>query len=256
MSGRFDGFVDFKDQVARRLLLEEKLDVASVELAQFDSLQRAELVAWLQEDPDMDLLDIDSCLTLADVFAVYVDEAARPGAMRDAPPPAGGARLAKYSLLPVANDQLPALYRLAVDNEVGYRWRFRGAVPTYEQFVESFWAGTLVQFVAVEGANLLGHVVAYNYDPVQGFVYAGMISTPTYVGTGRPIEVLADFYGYLFKTWPIRKIYMEVPAFNYAQFASGAGRQYDVEGVLKDHDYYDGEYWDHYLLAVYRRHVS
>ncbi|EFC86323.1 hypothetical protein FrEUN1fDRAFT_0593 [Parafrankia sp. EUN1f] len=45
-------------------------------------------------------------------------------------------------------------------------------------------------------------------------------------------------------------------SYNYDQIASGAGRHFDVEGRLSDHSYYDGRYWDEYLLAIRRHHVG
>jgi len=33
--------------------------------------------------------------------------------------------------------------------------------------------------------------------------------------------------------------------------SSGEGRLFHVEGVLREHSYYAGRYWDEYLCAVY-----
>jgi hypothetical protein len=38
--------------------------------------------------------------------------------------------------------------------------------------------------------------------------------------------------------------------------ASGEGTLFQVEGALKEHDYYDGQYWDKYYCAIYRESVS
>nr|MDT0665497.1 hypothetical protein [Micromonospora sp. DSM 115978] len=56
--------------------------------------------------------------------------------------------------------------------------------------------------------------------------------------------------------WNYRKIYMECPEYNYGQLASGAGRWFEVEGRLKDFNYYDGQYWDEYLLAISRAQIA
>ena len=60
------------------------------------------------------------------------------------------------------------------------------------------------------------------------------------------------FVRYLFANWAFRKLYAEVRAFNLAQFGSGIGRMFEVEGVLTEHAFHDGRYWDQYVLAVSR----
>jgi hypothetical protein len=56
---------------------------------------------------------------------------------------------------------------------------------------------------------------------------------------------------HLFRTFPLNKIYMEVPGFNWPQVQSGQGSLFHVEGVLRDHEYYAGRHWDKYVCALY-----
>ena len=60
------------------------------------------------------------------------------------------------------------------------------------------------------------------------------------------------FIEYLFVTFPIRKVYTETLAFNASQFESALGSVFTVEGVLQEHEYYDGEYHDLTISSVSR----
>jgi RimJ/RimL family protein N-acetyltransferase/aryl carrier-like protein len=157
-------------------------------------------------------------------------------------------------LTPVQPDDLRFLYGLAVHPETSFRWRYRGAPPPIDRFADNLWKQVLVQYVArrVEDKEPVGHIVAYGADPSMRFAYIGAVFLPEYAGTGLAAQVVAAFMRYLFHTFPLRKLYMEIPGFNWAQLQSGGGRFFQVEGVLRDHNYYAGRYWDEYICAVYR----
>ena len=163
-----------------------------------------------------------------------------------------------FRLVRPAPDDIGYLYGLAADPDTGFRWRYRGSVPSFERFSSEFWAGVLVQLVArrIQDDQPVGHVVAYGGDMSMGHTFLGAVFQPEYTGTGLAAQAVAVFVRYLFKTFPLRKIYIEVPGFNFAQMASGEGILFHVEGALKEHDYYDGRYWDKYYCAIYRESVS
>ncbi|WP_169811195.1 GNAT family N-acetyltransferase [Nocardia amamiensis] len=145
------------------------------------------------------------------------------------------------------------LYALAVRPENCFRWRYRGVPPAPERFVEELWAQVVTQYVVrrVDNNQPAGHVVAYSADRTISHAYVGAVFEPTYAGTGLAAEVITLFVRYLFRTFPFRKLYLEVPGFNWPQMSSGEGRYFQVEGLLRDHVYYAGRYWDQYVCAVY-----
>ena len=163
-----------------------------------------------------------------------------------------------FELRPVEPQAMDFLYHLAVSSEVGYRWRFRGSVPNFETFEATFWQGTLCQFVAIERASGRpgGHVVCYNPELAHGYGSVAAVFVPDHLGTGAALQCVGSFVRYVFTVWPMRKLYLEVPSFNYPQFAAGEGRLFVEEGRLTAHDYYAGRYWDRHVLAVYRRHAN
>lgn len=257
-SGADEGAV-FVAELAELLGRDELRDPAEA-LDGLDSLERLDLLDWIaQRGVVVELAALTEARTVGALRDLYV--AAR-GTQEAAPPPAdpppGILRTPFFQLEPINADVMPYLYQLAVSSDVGYRWRFRGAVPDYPTFESTFWQGSLAQLVAIDLRTELpaGHVVCYNPDPGQGYAYLGAVFAPEYAGDGRSGDAVRCFVRYVFTTWSFRKLYMEVPGFNYPQIASGEGEWFDVEGRLRGHDYYGGRWWDHHTLAVYRRHVG
>lgn len=157
-------------------------------------------------------------------------------------------------LTPVVPDDLGFLYDLTVRPENCFRWRYRGAPPQVERFAESIWHGVMVQFVvrSASDGEPLGHVVAYQAHPALHYAYVGAVFLPEHTGTGLGPHAVSLFIKYLFHTFPFKKLYLEVPGFNWDQVRSGEGRVFTVEGVLRDHSFYAGRNWDEYLCAIYR----
>ena len=67
------------------------------------------------------------------------------------------------------------------------------------------------------------------------------------------VEAVALAIDYAFETWPWRKLYLEVPEYNLELFRSGLDRYFVRDkGVLREHVYLDGRYWDVHVLAITR----
>jgi RimJ/RimL family protein N-acetyltransferase len=111
----------------------------------------------------------------------------------------------------------------------------------------------LVQYVVRRNGDgqPVGHVVAYAADQSLHHANLGAVFQPQCTGTGLAAQAVALFARYLFHTFPLHKLYLEIPGYNWPQVRSGEHRLFHVEGVLRDHDYYAGRYWDQYLCAIY-----
>ncbi len=79
-----------------------------------------------------------------------------------------------------------------------------------------------------------------------------MMLDTTARGAGWPLEAGVLFCNYLFKNFNFRKLYVEVPGFNFGQLERGLGRFFEEEGRLSEHDYYDGRYWDLVIMTLDR----
>jgi RimJ/RimL family protein N-acetyltransferase len=157
-------------------------------------------------------------------------------------------------LRPLAPPDHQALYAIAIDDGINFRWRFRGIVPNFDQFVQSLHQNDLLAQFVVCGLRTpqpVGMVVAYGADPRNSFAHVGAIVAPKYGGRGIGAEAVVLFMQYLFQNWPFRKLYFDVVEFNLAQFAS-ISKVGNEEGRLKEHTYFDGRYWDNVILAVHR----
>jgi RimJ/RimL family protein N-acetyltransferase/aryl carrier-like protein len=243
-----------------------------------DSLARLTLLTWLETRGVLVRTDRDVLASVGDVLALLEKSSSpglsitvvgpdprTPGAADTALPHATGPapalagalvpRLATPALrlTPVEPDDIGFLYMLATAPETGFRWRYRGAPPPFERFAEELWGQVLVQYVArrAEDHQPVGHVVAYAATQGLRHAHLGAVFHPPYAGSGLAAQAVSLFVNYLFHTFPLRKLYLEIPGFNWPQMQSGAGRLFHVEGILRDHDYYAGQTWDSYLCAIY-----
>jgi RimJ/RimL family protein N-acetyltransferase len=160
----------------------------------------------------------------------------------------------RVRLRPVSQADVARLYAIVTDEKVAWRWRFNGQLPGYEQFVATFHAGVLLQLAVTprDRDEVIGLVVCYNADLRNGVAYFAMTGSPRVIGTGVLMKAAGLFLGYLFSTWPLRKIYLEALEFNLSTYATGMGRYFSEAGCLKDHHYFDGRYWDQHILVIDR----
>lgn len=159
-------------------------------------------------------------------------------------------------LVPVRRDHLPSLYTMVTHPDTAPHWRFRGGYPSPEQFEQTLWQDVAAQFALEQRGRCVGWVVAYKPEFAQGHVHVAACSAPESLGTGAAIEGLGLLIDHLWRAWPLRKVYMETSERSYPQFASGEGRIFEVEGRLRQHEFYDGRRWDKLVLALYEEHVA
>jgi RimJ/RimL family protein N-acetyltransferase/aryl carrier-like protein len=239
--------------------------------AGLDSLAMLRLLTWLESN-GVRLAVPDPAMTVGDLLAL-LEPAAQgvsirltdgtatihsgpldlPAAGAPVDPMAPVLRTPVFALTPVLPDDLRFLYELAAGEQTSYRWRYRGAPPPLERFAEALWQQVLVQYVArrIDDGEPVGHLIAYGAEAGMRFAYVGAAFRPGYAGTGFAAQAVAVFMRSLFQVFPLHKLYLQVPGFNWAQLSSGQAGLFAVEGVLRDHLYYAGRTWDEYTCAVY-----
>jgi RimJ/RimL family protein N-acetyltransferase len=160
----------------------------------------------------------------------------------------------RYSLRLIRQEDLPALYQLATAEPVSGRWRYRGAAVSLEQFSKELGDGVLCQFVLHEtGADdCLGLVIAYAHDPYSRTAYIAIVLRPECWGSTAAGEALHLMLRHTLRTYNLRKLYAEIPDYNYGRVSSGAGRLFEVEATLKSAQYADGRNLDVHILTVDR----
>lgn len=160
----------------------------------------------------------------------------------------------RVRLRPVTPDDYDWLYDVALSPEIGFRWRNRGATPSPEAFVEGLWRGVLAQFMVerIQSDETIGNVFAYSADHMSGVASVAIMVLPKYTKQGWALEAAGLFVDYLFRVWNFRKLYADSPDYTAGAFSGGVGRFFREEGCLRDHEYYDGRYWDLHIFALYR----
>jgi RimJ/RimL family protein N-acetyltransferase len=157
-------------------------------------------------------------------------------------------------LRPLTPRDYESMQRLEFSTDLAIRWRFRGSTPSPELWAQTAWRTVLAQYVVVtpRQQRAIGLVVAYsaNYQDQSAYVAAVGFQSQR----RSPVMLLGFglFLNYVFACWQFRKLYLEVPEYNYGQFASGVGRYFQVEARLRDHFFFGGQYWDQLTLAIYR----
>jgi RimJ/RimL family protein N-acetyltransferase/acyl carrier protein len=232
-------------------------DSRLVEDLGFDSLQMLLAAEFLSEL-------IGDCATPDDHELIAALETVRSAhnfylTQKGSPPQGAPDRDSLTGSLVVLRPPQPAhyaqLYDIATANEIAWRWRYSGAIPTYDEFLRTFSAGVLTQLVVCrrrEQQQASGVVAAYNANLLNRTAYLAATVAPNLVTTGAGVEAVVLFLRYLFRTWDFEKVYMEVPEYNLAQFSSGLNRDFVPEGQLRRHLYHDGRRWDQFIFAIYR----
>lgn len=163
----------------------------------------------------------------------------------------------RFCLVPVTPEVHRALYQLSITQQHNYRWRFRGGIPPFETFAATIHNNMLIQFAVVLRSNpgvVAGHVIAYDGNLQDGTCYLGAVSDPRLAAS---LEASVLFVRYLFAHWQFRKIYLRTSALSIGQFSSGlrTGLMRE-EARLVDHVYFDHQYWDDIILAIYRENAD
>jgi RimJ/RimL family protein N-acetyltransferase len=161
--------------------------------------------------------------------------------------------LGRIALAPVTPDTHQFLYYLATTRN-GWRWRYRGVTPQYETFVNQLHADVLSHFVVLlkEPLERIGYVVAYSPDFRSQHAYYGTVFAEQHVGHGLGAEATLAFIQFVFATWPMRRIYTELPEFNADGMTERATSFLDLDATLRDYHFFAGRYWDQYIYSFSR----
>jgi acyl carrier protein/RimJ/RimL family protein N-acetyltransferase len=221
--------------------------------------------ARLVDDLGLDSIGMTIFLAALEDAGVHVGEAAVAGLERVAdvaallerraglPLRSAAAAASSVALRPVLEADLDYLYGLATSLDTGWRWRLRGTTPSPEEFRRLLWERVLVQYVVTAGGGDRIGLVQADRLHRNGYAFLTALFEERAQLHGRAMQAVAQFVDSVFDTWDLERLFAEVPGFNYPLLESGAGRFFEVCGVLPEHDFARGRYWDLYLLVIDRR---
>lgn len=146
------------------------------------------------------------------------------------------------------------LQLMETSSEMAARWKYRGATPSPEQWAQGLWNGTLAQFLIISRADETPVGIVSAFQPSFQDGHAHVAAAKFDLRRRSPLMMLgfAMFVEYVFACWDLHKLYLELPEYNYEQFASGEGRYFEIEGRRRDHFFLARRRWDQILLAIFR----
>lgn len=150
------------------------------------------------------------------------------------------------------------MYQMAVGSQSSWRWRHRGSTPNPDAFVGSLWADVLMLHVAerVSDGQRIGYMSSTRADFRNGHCYLSAVSSDKFHRTPYPAEAAILFMVHLLNMFPFRKIYFELPEFNAEQMGHSLRVVGDIEGRLREYEFYDGRYWDTFIVSISRKQVA
>ncbi len=161
----------------------------------------------------------------------------------------------RVKLRAVVPSDYDAIYLASVDPARGFRWRFKGETPSPEDVIGSMWRGIQAQFIvtAVDAEVPIGLVVCYQASLANGTAYIGFQRLLWDRGaSGETFEGMLHFVEFLFRTWPLRKLYAEVPGYNMDGVWGGKPTIFTEEGRLHDNEFHSNKLWDLSILTLDR----
>lgn len=157
-------------------------------------------------------------------------------------------------LRPATPADLPLLYQLAIEPETGYRSRYFGATPGYEEFSHHAWNDVVGMWV-VESRHdraFRGVTLITSADYRSGTAYFSVFMDPRSRLRAIGMDALATTISYAFWAFPFRILFADVAESNFDQFASGVDRYFRVEGRRRHAIWVAGSFNDLVLIAIER----
>lgn len=148
------------------------------------------------------------------------------------------------------------LYEISLSDAVVDTWQSSSQSISFERFCGSLWDNSLVQFGfgLPDGGGLLGMVKVELANFRHQTAQIAIFSAEEAQRTGLPMMAMASLVNLAMHRYPLRKLYAEVPEFNFEKIASGESKFFAVEGRLVDHEIHFNSMWDTYIIAISRDH--
>lgn len=158
----------------------------------------------------------------------------------------------RVRLVPVGPAERAALFSLATNPELAFRWRSVGPGTHPRVFDRLMDENVLCQFgvCSTSSTQLVGLVqcvaASFHHQTAQITV----LLAPRVWGNGWALEGVMLFMAYVFTGYPLRKLYFEIPEQNWSVLRRGASRLFSEEGVLIGHEWHLGLWRDVALYSV------
>lgn len=150
------------------------------------------------------------------------------------------------------------LARMHRNLEMHGNWTSK-SIPTTDSFRDQFYRSLdsyyHVLFIissVEEPEKPIGFFYTTQYSPSDGFTFSTLAMDPNNCLNGCAAEAGLLAYRYLFRHYPLRKIYANIYEFNHDSLAFVRQCGFVEEGFMKKHAFRKGQYYGLYTYALYR----
>ncbi len=159
-------------------------------------------------------------------------------------------------LAPLDSRTLPFVYALLMHEVQGYPWHSRGETPSLEMFSAALQRDMFAQFLVAERSTLtpVGYVGGYKLDLRNGHCYLAIAIESNHRRSPIVADAAVAFMSFAFRHWPLRKIYIERPAF--VGRSQSLGRFAKEEARLREYLFLDGTYHDVLVYSIDRSVIA
>lgn len=163
-------------------------------------------------------------------------------------------------LRPITRADYEFLWICRTHPEILYLWMQERTLPGLEQYCQELdntlaGAGRVLTTLLIEtrdGEHPLGYLFAYDFSGYDHTTFVNIVIHPAYVQYGWASEAAILFFNYLFTFFDLRKISMEIFAFNQLVLDPILQMGARVEGRFTGQRYYQGAYHDIIRVAILR----
>lgn len=156
------------------------------------------------------------------------------------------------TLRPVLPADVELMYVASTAPGQGMRWRFRGETPSFESFQMQLWSGSRCHFIAEHQGRPIAYLAAYDLSLKSRHCSFAILSLMGVATRGLIFDASLHFIDYVFRAFELRKVYIEVAEYNVEMVLGGRQTLFSIEGVLSDHEEWQGELWANYIGSVGR----
>lgn len=160
------------------------------------------------------------------------------------------------TLRPVAEDDMPYLFRLFADPKRCHLWMQGRRVYDEREFHQAWiaWTGDMMgaKFIVESRGQPLGLIFEYSRSLEDGHTKVTTLLEEDRVGHGAGVVATVLMVDWLFQRLPLRKVYLEV--YGYNARVANILRKFGLaeEGALKEARFWDGSFWDIHIFAACR----
>lgn len=163
-----------------------------------------------------------------------------------------------FALVPADRHNLREIYSLQSDVSEMHLWSSQREVLSLIDFEEYFlrrlktYYHVFLLICSGERKEPAGFIYSYDISTVDGTAYVTIYLKEEYRSHGLGAKAGVVFFHYLFTFFPFRKIYCDVFGYNQNSFHFLQTAGFEIEGELREHRFFGGQYYSLYKMTLYR----